>query len=69
MSRKTTIYLPDDLKRAVEIEAKRRGSSEAEVMRRAIADAVRSPSPQGGLFEAEPIAERADELLEGFGRR
>ncbi len=66
MSRKTTIYLPDELKRAVEREAARRGESEAEVMRSAIAAAVSRPSPRGGLFDAKPFAERADELLAGF---
>lgn len=69
MSKKTTIYLPDDLKKAVENEARRRSRSEAEVIRRAIADAVSRPRPRGGLYEAEPIAERVDELLDGFGDR
>lgn len=67
---KTTLYLPDDLKRAIEIEAGRRRVSEAEVIRDALRrsltqDAVR---PRGGLFAgSEPIAGRVDELLEGFG--
>ncbi len=69
MSRKTTIYLPDELKRAVEREARRRGESEAEVIRRAIAAAVARPRPRGGLIEAEPFAHRTDELLAGFGER
>ena len=33
---KTTLYLPDDIKRAVEVEARRRGVSEAEVVRDAL---------------------------------
>lgn len=69
MARKTTIYLPDDLKKAVENEAKRLGESEAEVIRRAITQAVTRPRPRGRLFAGEPIADRADELLEGFGER
>jgi len=69
MTRKTTIYLPDGLKRAVEREAARRGQSEAEVIRSAIAAAVARPRPRGGIFSAEPIAERVDELLKGFGER
>lgn len=69
MSRKTTLYLPDDLKRAVEIEAARSGQSEAEVIRAAIAVAVRRPTPRGAIFEAEPFAERTEELLVGFGER
>jgi predicted transcriptional regulator len=67
---KTTLYLPDDLKKAIEREARQRGIAEAEVMREAIADAVRRPPPRAGLFASgEPIASRADELLEGFGER
>jgi hypothetical protein len=67
---KTTIYLPADLKEAVAREARQRGIPEAEVIRRAIAAAVRRPAPRGGLFaSAEPFADRADELLSGFGER
>lgn len=69
MSRKTTIYLPDDLKEAVEQESRRRGTSEAEVIRDAVRSAVERPSPTAGLFDAEPIAERTEELLAGFGER
>ncbi|MDQ2782758.1 MAG: ribbon-helix-helix domain-containing protein [Actinomycetota bacterium] len=68
-SRKTTIYLPDDLKAAVERAARARGSSEAEVIRAAIADAVDAPAPTGGFLDAEPFAARVDELLDGFGER
>jgi hypothetical protein len=67
---KTTVYLPDDLKAAVTGEARRRGVAEAEVIRSAIAAAVRRPKPHGGLFaSAKPLAERVDELLPGFGER
>ena len=38
---KTTLYLPDDLKRAIELEARRQSLSEAEVIRQAL----RSSSP------------------------
>lgn len=67
---KTTVYLPDDLKRALEAEAGRRGSSEAEVIRDAIRRAIAGTPrrPQGALFAGrDAIAERADELLRGFG--
>jgi predicted transcriptional regulator len=67
--RKTSVYLPDDLKEALAREAARRGASEAEVIRAAVRDAVVRPLPTTGLFEAEPFAERVDELLEGFGER
>jgi predicted transcriptional regulator len=69
MSQKTTVYLPDDLKTAVEGEARRRGVSEAEVIRQAIADAVRRPRPRAGFLDGEAFAERAEELLAGFGER
>lgn len=69
MLRKTTVYLPEDLKQAVEREARRLGQSEAEVIRGAIAQAVKRPRPHGGLYRGEPIAEAADELLNGFGER
>lgn len=69
MSRKTTIYLPDDLKEAIEREARRRRSSEAQVIREAIAASLARPKPRAGLLDAEPFAERVDELLAGFGER
>jgi hypothetical protein len=67
--RKTTVYLPDDLKSALEREATLRGVSEAELIRAALADAVRRPRPLPGLFRSEPFADRADDLLPGFGER
>jgi len=69
MSRKTTIYLPDDLKAAIEVEAKRRGCSEAQVIREAVSAAVTRPLPNPGIIDGEPIAARVDELLAGFGER
>jgi predicted transcriptional regulator len=69
-TQKTTIYLPEELKAAVEREAKRRGTSEAEVIRDAIARAVSRPRPRAGIITGgEPIAHRVDELLAGFGER
>jgi predicted transcriptional regulator len=69
MTRKTTVYLPDDLKEAVEAEARRRGKSEAEVIRQAIAESVARPRPRSGIVDAPPIAEQSEELLTGFGQR
>ncbi|MFP5488721.1 MAG: CopG family transcriptional regulator [Acidimicrobiia bacterium] len=69
MSRKTTIYLPDDLKTAVESEARRRGSSEAQVIRDALVTVLTRPEPRAGFLDGEPFADRADELLAGFGDR
>jgi len=69
---KTTIYLPDDLKAAVKRVAEQRGVSEAEVIRESVRAGVAGsrPRPRGGLYTGtEPIARRADELLDGFGER
>jgi len=67
---KTTLYLPADLKAAVERQARARGVAEAQVIREAIAAAVVRPAPRAGFIESsEPIASRVDELLEGFGSR
>ena len=67
---KTTVYLPDDLKRAVTRAAASRGISEAEVIRQAITEAVaRTPiSPRGGLFASDVLlADDVDTHLRGFG--
>jgi hypothetical protein len=69
MTRKTTVYLTDELKAAIEEEAQRRGCPEAQVIRDALTAAVTRPKPRAGLVSAEPIAERVEELLEGFGDR
>jgi hypothetical protein len=69
MPRKTTIYLPEDLKTAVEHEARRRGVSEAEVIREAIGGALTRPRPTPAIIDGEPIAARAEEVLAGFGAR
>ncbi len=71
---KTTIYLPADLKRAVEEAAAARGCSEAEIIREALAAAtrrVRAPRPRTPLFESgDPdLAEQVDRALRGFGER
>ena len=73
--KKTTIYLPDELKQRVEEVARRTGRPEASVIRDAISSATAalvSPEPavpltQKGLGDPT-IAENAEELLTGFGR-
>ncbi len=70
MTTKTTVYLPDDLKRAVEFRARQEGMSEAEVIRSAIRAHVEPARPRaraGILRTDEPMAHRVDELLAGFG--
>ena len=72
---KTTLYLPEDLKTALEKMAARQSISEARLMREALEEKVArnvSPRPVVPLFPeglGDPdAAERVDELLEGFGR-
>ncbi len=71
--KRTTIYLPDELKAALERTAAAEGKSEAEIVRLAVASATAehiSPRPRLPLFKTgDPtLAERVDEeLVEGFG--
>jgi predicted transcriptional regulator len=72
---KTTLYLPEELKQALERAAAERDISEASLIREALAEKVgdlERPRPKAPLFpeglgEAR-AAERVDELLAGFGR-
>ncbi|KAF0241317.1 MAG: hypothetical protein FD180_4509 [Planctomycetota bacterium] len=71
---RTTLYLPDDLKRALERTARARGCSEAVVVREALrqfTSVVTSPRPKLPLFTSARgnLAEHVDEALRGFGRR
>ena len=69
---KTTVYLPPELKLAIRRVARRRGLSEAEVIRDSIRSAVGGarPRPHGALFASgAPIARQADDHLAGFGER
>lgn len=72
--RKTTVYLPDDLKRELEAASRRSRRSEADLVREGVRLAVARESPRRPripLFEsARPdLAKRVDELVEGFGER
>jgi hypothetical protein len=72
---KTTVYLPHDLKAWLRQMSDKEGCSEAEIIREAIRAAVerrrrarpRVPLTDKGLGDPS-IAERVDELMEGFGR-
>ena len=71
---KTTVYLPDELKRALRRAARSAGRSEADLIREGIGLVTgthRIAEPRLPLFESgEPgLAERVDELLDGFGER
>jgi Arc/MetJ-type ribon-helix-helix transcriptional regulator len=74
-SKKTTIYLPDDLKRRIERVADRERRSEADIIREAVETAIsnrRTPDPRIPLVPyglgAPDVAERAEDLLDGFGQ-
>ena len=69
MSVKTTLYLPEALKRRIEDEASRKGIAEAEVIRRALDAGLERPRPRGGFLHGEPIVDRIDEYMKGFGTR
>jgi Ribbon-helix-helix protein, copG family. len=70
--RKTTVYLPDDLKLRLERAADDNGLSEAELIRAAVDEYTRThvrPRPRFPLFsigEVEPITD-LDEAMRGFG--
>lgn len=73
--KKTTIYLPEELKHDIERVAQHERRREADVIREALQAAMddrRYPEPRIPLgaytLGAPDIAERAEELLEGFGR-
>jgi hypothetical protein len=71
---KTTVYLPDDLKRALKRLAQQRRCSEAELLREAVArlaGEVDAPAPRLPLFRSTgtSIAEDVHGALKGFGSR
>jgi hypothetical protein len=71
--RRTTVYLPEELKLALERTAAARGTSEAEVMRNALIVATAESSPPTlriPLFDSGDgiLVERVDDVLAaGFG--
>ena len=70
---KTTVYLPDELKAALERTAEQTGRSEAELIREGVRLALARHTPPAPtvpiLVSADPrFAENADEHLAGFGR-
>lgn len=70
--RKTTIYLPDELKEDLAQASRRVGRSEAELIREAVGGLVSrlsEPRPRLPLFASgDPtLSERVDEELAGFG--
>ena len=73
---KTTVYLPDDLKAALERAADAQGCSKADLIRKAVRDRLahsEGPSPRLPLFSssnpilARRVAEDRHEALAGAG--
>jgi hypothetical protein len=70
--RKTTLYLPDDLKAELERVSAETGRSEADLIREGIRLAIHNHTPAAPTIpiyvsEDPHFAERVDELLAGFG--
>lgn len=74
--KRTTVYLPDDLKQAIEQRAKLEGRSEAEIIREALRKAVQPPRKTAkdmafGIASSghTDTSERFDQILGelGFG--
>lgn len=70
--KRTTIYLTDDLQAQLEQASRLSGRSKAELIRQGVHEVVASirPRPRVPLFFPGHggLAERVDELLEGFGQ-
>ena len=71
---KTTVYLTTDQKRALARLAKALGRSEADLIRDGIETVTsrhRTAEPTLPLFDSgqSDLAERVDDLLDGFGER
>ncbi|MDQ3548919.1 MAG: ribbon-helix-helix domain-containing protein [Chloroflexota bacterium] len=71
---RTTVYLPDELKRDLERAAEAQGRSEADIIREGIRLAIEKsvpPMPTLWTFSANDpdFIERIDELLDGFGEQ
>jgi hypothetical protein len=70
---KTTVYLPDELKEALQRAARIHNRSEADLIREGVRDVTARlsyPKPRIPLFSGDgptDLAQRFDEYLEGFG--
>ena len=69
--KRTTIYLPEDLKSTLARAAEEEGRTEADLIREGIERLLRSrhPDPRVPLFTSgkPDLAENVDKLLAGFG--
>ena len=74
--KRTTIYLPEDMKARLEAEAARRQITESELIRRAVDNELQRRPRRGGIFSGGPddgitgadlTRENRHIWLEGFG--
>lgn len=67
--KKTTVYLPDELKQRLERTAREQQRSEADVIRAGIEIVTTShpPRPRLGLFSSGRPIDDWDEAMAGFG--
>lgn len=63
------VEVPADVRALLESEVRRSGRPIESVLREAVARGLERPRPRPGILDAEPMAERTDELLDGFGQR
>jgi hypothetical protein len=69
--KRTTIYLPEEMKARLEAEAARRQITEAELIRRAVDNELTRRPPRGGIITGSPrdgiTGANLHEHMEGFG--
>ena len=69
--KRTTVYFPEDLKARLENEAKRRGITEAELIRTSVDNELRRREPRGGFLRGAPddgvTGANLHDHMEGFG--
>lgn len=69
--KRTTIYLPEEMKARLELEAARRQITEAELVRRAVDNELTRRAPRGGIITGSPrdgiTGANLHEHMEGFG--
>lgn len=69
--KRTTIYLPDEMKLELEAEAARRQITEAELIRRAVDSELHRRRPRGGIITGGPndgiTGANLHEHMVGFG--
>lgn len=69
--KRTTVYFPEDLKARLEKEARRRGITEAELIRTSVDNELHRRAPRGGFLRGAPddgvTGANLHDHMEGFG--